>query len=521
MKRRTFTRGPPLDRKEQMYNFDTLQLIPGRPIMLDSASPVPLGAIVRKDQPAARAWPRDCTDEKCASGERTQARRRHALHCCELASQAEADWEALPAAAWQARYRPRIDDIRAALAWAFDAGGDGAIGARLMAASTLMWIELSLLDEQRAWIEQALPNAGSREDEMLLQAAMGNALFHLDGAHSEAIAAFARAFQLAGELGDIVPQARAYSGLCANQLLGGDYEVARATGAAFAFFLGRTDAPAARRIYERMMAVTLHFCGDQTRSRVHAERVYRQPATLRRDTRHSGVYFDQRVAATTILSRIRWLQGFPRQALALAHEAVERALAIDHPVSLCYALALGACPVAFWVGERAIAADFLALLTERSTRFGFVQWQLWARQYAALESSAAAGGPRLTPGPLDETLATLSARHAAPADFERAEQGLSGWCGAELLRLKGEAMLSAGAPTAAVEAVYRRSLALAESQGAPAWQLRTATSLARLLGGQRHSGAGLEAVYLRFIEGLDTRDLVAARELLRQLGRLL
>ena len=458
------------------------------------------------------------------SGSHHAVMRRHALDCCVLVAQAEGDWDTLPCAAWRARYSRLVADLRQALAWAFGADGDSALGVRLMTASTLLWIELSLLDEQRNWLLRALPAAASGADELRLQAALGNALFHLNGAHREAIAAFARAYRLAGELDDVVLQARTFSGLCANYLLDGDYPAALELGRGFAPRAEQSGSPVARLIVDRMMSLTHHFCGDQPRARAHAERVYAAPLTAQRNTRNSGVQYDERVAAATVLARIRWLEGFPDQALALAREGVARALAIEHPISLCYCLAVGACPVAFWTGERETAAAYVALLAERAARHALAQWQSWGRHYAwvgADSSMAAAAGLRLPPGPQAEMLATLLPHLVGTPEIARAEQGLAGWCAPELLRLKGESMLCDGAPAAAVEAAYRASLDLAERQHALAWVLRTSTSLARLRAGQGRAAeaqALLGAACARFTEGFGTPDLRAAHGLLASLG---
>ena len=56
------------------------------------------------------------------------------------------------------------------------------------------------------------------------------------------------------------------------------------------------------------------------------------------------------------------------------------------------------------------------------------------------------------------------------------------WLMPEALRIEGEAMLlSDEVDTAAVENRFARSLDVARQQGALSWELRTATSLARLL----------------------------------------
>src|SRR5208337_5008725 len=52
---------------------------------------------------------------------------------------------------------------------------------------------------------------------------------------------------------------------------------------------------------------------------------------------------------------------------------------------------------------------------------------------------------------------------------------------AETHRLKGELLILAGAPESDAEASIRRALAIAQRQEAKGWELRAATSLARLL----------------------------------------
>jgi len=88
-----------------------------------------------------------------------------------------------------------------------------------------------------------------------------------------------------------------------------------------------------------------------------------------------------------------------------------------------------------------------------------------------------------------------------------------------LLRIKGELALREAAPNAAelAEALYLKGLGWARDQGALAWELRTAISLARLWhGGGRTQIAHelLAPIYDRYTEGFDTADLTAARALL-------
>jgi len=72
-----------------------------------------------------------------------------------------------------------------------------------------------------------------------------------------------------------------------------------------------------------------------------------------------------------------------------------------------------------------------------------------------------------------------------------------------------------------VEALFRQALDGARRQQALSWELRTATSFARLLRSQGRAAdaiACLQPVYDRFTEGFGTGDLIAAKQLLNELS---
>jgi tetratricopeptide (TPR) repeat protein/energy-coupling factor transporter ATP-binding protein EcfA2 len=91
---------------------------------------------------------------------------------------------------------------------------------------------------------------------------------------------------------------------------------------------------------------------------------------------------------------------------------------------------------------------------------------------------------------------------------------------AEILRLQGE-LLRASGDAGAAEAAFLKALGVARSQGARAFELRTATSLCHLLEEQGRGGEALPALaaaYQSFGEGFTTPDLMEARELLDRLA---
>lgn len=96
------------------------------------------------------------------------------------------------------------------------------------------------------------------------------------------------------------------------------------------------------------------------------------------------------------------------------------------------------------------------------------------------------------------------------------------WMEPELLRVRGGFLLDARVPqSAAAEASFTQALELARDHEAKGWELRAATSLARLWqSSDREPEARglLTPVYEWFNEGFDTKDLRQAKQLLEQLG---
>ena len=79
-----------------------------------------------------RAYAIEKLDE---SGERERLARRHAEYYRDLFERAEGEAAARPAGEWLAEYAREIDNLRAALDWAFSPGGDGSIGVALTTAA--------------------------------------------------------------------------------------------------------------------------------------------------------------------------------------------------------------------------------------------------------------------------------------------------------------------------------------------------------------------------------------------------
>src|SRR3979490_167393 len=139
--------------------------------------------------------------EKLAeSGEFEQVARRHANYYRDLFEKAEIELETLPAAAWLARYGHQIGQVRAALDSALSPDGAAEVGVALTGAAVPLWVHLSLMEECRGRVEQALSGPAESRDarrNMQLYAALGAARFLTTGACPGMVAAFRSVFEMA------------------------------------------------------------------------------------------------------------------------------------------------------------------------------------------------------------------------------------------------------------------------------------------------------------------------------------
>ena len=105
------------------------------------------------------------------AGEFGTVSRRHASAILSFLQAPRQTAETRPTDEWLADYVPRIDNVRAALDWAFSPTGDASIGVALTAAAVPLWMHLSLMEECRGRVERALaaieagmgPNATVRD----------------------------------------------------------------------------------------------------------------------------------------------------------------------------------------------------------------------------------------------------------------------------------------------------------------------------------------------------------------------
>ena len=247
------------------------------------------------------------------------------------------------------------------------------------------------------------------------------------------------------------------------------------------------------------------------------------------------------------LARILWHLGYPDQAVRCSKQAIAIAEEISHPFSLACALSWAAA-VHHLRREPGrtleVAEADLALTTEQIIPF-FAAQAMVLRGWALFEQGQHEEGiAQLREGfaAYRATGAEIECSHwlallaEAYRDTGQTEKGLGVIAEAldhvaqtgivyyepELHRLDAALRLRLENPDVrGAEASLRHALEIARQQQAKSWELRVATSLARLWGeqGRRAEARDLLApVYGWFTEGFDTADLKDAKALLDELA---
>jgi predicted ATPase len=487
------------------------------------------------------------------SGERAAVAHRHAEFYRNLFERAEGEAAARPADEWLADYGREIDNLPGALDWAFSPDGDGSIGVALTAAAVPLLMRLSLVEECRSRAKQALGvlaagASGDARHEMKLHAAVAASLIYSRGpASPETSMAYTRALELAESLDDAEYRLRALWGLWAHHTASGRHRVGLELAQRFYALAAERPDPNDRLSGEKMIGVSQHYLGDLPSARRHLEHALVGYVTPDQTSHIIRFHTDQRVAMSLFLARVLWLQGFPEQATRAADSSVEDARAANHTISLCVALAHAACPIALLTGDLAAAERYGTMLLDHSRRHALALWRACGRSFQGvlvIQHGDVITGLRLLRAGFDEfgeagaavlrLIAFLmaealgragqSAEGLAAIDeaIARSERTEEHWAMAELVRVKGELLLLQGAPgaAAAAEDHFRQALDWARQQGALSWELRAATSLARLLRDRDRIDEArdlLAPIYQRFTEGFGTADLLTAKRLLNEL----
>ncbi len=444
-------------------------------------------------------------------------------------------------------YELEIDNIRAALTWAFGPESDASIAVTLAVASGPIWLEMSLFAECHDWMGRALDvldatERGTRR-EMMLQTWIGLSLVYTQGSISRARAALTRAGDLAESVQDLDYQLRSLMNLCYFCCRLEDFHGALVLARRAEAIPKDMVEPVTIAIADCMLANSLFFLGDYPEALTYAQRAQQRNTLVvrRAHIQHSG--FDHSIWGRSIAAHVLWLQGLLDHSAQATRDVLAQAEASDHPVSLCLALGWCGYMISFRLGNLEIAERSIVRLKDCAEKNALGNYYAWGvgfeGQLSARQGNIEAGERLLrtcldglrqaqfeviyTPflSALAEVLVTAGrlGESLAVADeaLQRTERNDGFWWMPEALRIKGKVLLSSNDGVAA-EAFFRQSLELAHRQQALSWELRSAMDLGQLhhaQGRSREARDLLESVYVRFTEGFETADLQSARRLLK------
>jgi predicted ATPase len=363
--------------------------------------------------------------------------------------------------------------------------------------------------------------------------------------HPEFEQTYTRARELASQVGESPELPRVLAGMAAVYTHKGDL----ATSAEVA----QETLAAAERTGEAIDLLSAHYVagtplfhqGHFSRALQHFERGIKLYDPSAHGSLAYAVGSDLGVNSLAYAASCHVCLGHLDRALAVSEAAVALAKRVEHPFSLAEALFMAGI-VHLQRGELDRTRERVEEVVGLADQLGFplyLEWKVvrgWARvecgdgeaglaemQQAIVELARirfGIGAPQILVL-LAESLHKVG-RHEDALDalglgVAQAEQQGQHYCDAELHRLRAEILLDMdGNAVEEVEARFGQSLEIARRQEAKTFELRAATSLARLWQHQDKRDAAralLAPLYAWFTEGCDTRDLIAAKALLAEL----
>jgi predicted ATPase len=394
---------------------------------------------------------------------------------------------------------------------------------------------------------RTLPEGPERfQQELALQMIRGLAVRSVKGwASPELEATFARARQLCQELDNPPELFPVLWNVAFFNMIRGDLALVRDQTATLMRQAERAQKPAYLLAVCHVAGVTAEFTGDFAESSRLLERS-RELHDPRSHQSYNAMFgIDPGMVARAMSSRPLWALGYPDRAMERSRETIALGRSQRQPVTLVFAMIV-AQGVHLYRGELeeaiSLGDEIIALCRE----YEFPQEAEWARGFQA-SALARAGRAAEGAAQLRDSLDRLQALRsgltrtmflalfadallraedakaglaAVDEGFAHAERTHEHGFDAELHRIRGELRLLAG-DEAAAEDSLRRALDVSRQQLARSFELRAATSLARVLHeSDRTPGARavLEPVLNWFTEGRDTADVVAARTLLSEIG---
>lgn len=395
-----------------------------------------------------------------------------------------------------------------------------------------------------------LPETPERlQQELDFQVALGPALIATKGHGTQDVErTYARARELCEQVGDTVRLFPVLRGLFVYYMNGGDVQTGTQLGEQLLHIAQSLSTPEHLVVARCSLGQVLFYRGESTPAYTHFTQALESYNPEEHQALVARYGIDLGVISQAWLARELWQLGYPDQAVQQIEDACRLAQKVAHPFSRAQTLIASALMYQFRhemspVQERAEAAATLAVEQGFASVLGRATvLKGWA---LAMQGQDEAGIEELRQG-LVADVATgtkawqpyfLGLLAEAYGECGRLEEGLDSvfealaivehtgvrYYEAELYRIKGIIVLKQRVEDSSeAETCFQQALKVAHFQQAKSWELRAATSLARLWqsqGKRQDAYDLLTPVYDWFTEGFDTADLKEAKVLLTELER--
>jgi len=275
---------------------------------------------------------------------------------------------ALPRAERVAAYSRQLSNVRSALEWSFGSHGNDEIATRLAAASTQLFMELSLLIEYQGWAEQAIARLGDQHKnsrrEMEIYASLPLALMHTEGDGLHVRSAFSRALDVSVRQQDPAYELGLLSALSMYLRWTTDIHGALDIAARSQKVALKTQDPDDMALAELMLGAANHLAGNHLVAQQHFEAGLRHSASGSR-FRAGHHLFHQTSLLLVGMARSLMHRGLLDQSLDYARLAMEEGEKSDHPATLCRTLSL-ILPIYLTLDDWQRSEQYIAQLTELS-----------------------------------------------------------------------------------------------------------------------------------------------------------
>ncbi|MEJ0024769.1 MAG: winged helix-turn-helix domain-containing protein [Rhizomicrobium sp.] len=469
-------------------------------------------------------------------------RRRHAVYYRDVLLGASSGEGGL---AGQPLPHADLDNIRAALRWAFEVGGDEELGIDLAAFSAPLFLGKALFAECQVWTRKAAEKARTREaptrQQLLCELATASALVLTQGLPGEVVSTWTKALDTATALQDTAGRLAAYLALWVQELRSPHLTKALALAEQCAAVTDALGDPGACAMSDWMLGLTKHYFGRHDEARMHFQRSLDEDIESARLTQVKQIGFDRRTDCLGLMSNLALMQGRPEEARRWEEQAMLEAQKLNLAMPNCIALTwaafnaflsqpdldtverevvdlldhcrshgisvyaglglalLGLCQI-----RRADFDGGMPLVNEGLRELAAGDYEVFHPIIRACLCEALLDSGQT--GAATDLMATLEASERSPMH----------WCKPEVLRVKGK-LVSQCIDRDSGAIILQSSISMARELGAVFWELRTALTICESWDAEKRRSdarALLRPIVDHFEDEPTTIDLLAARKLI-------